>query len=42
MAWVGDANNMCNTWLQAAELLDFKRACVDPPGYEVEPSRRPA
>ena len=23
VTWVGDSNNMCNTWLQAAELLDF-------------------
>jgi ornithine carbamoyltransferase len=23
VAWIGDSNNVCNTWLQAAELLDF-------------------
>ncbi len=23
VAWIGDSNNMCNTWLQAAEVLDF-------------------
>ena len=23
VAWIGDSNNMCNTWLQAAEALDF-------------------
>ena len=23
VAWVGDGNNMANTWLQAAELLGF-------------------
>jgi hypothetical protein len=30
VAWIGDSNNVCNTWLQAAEVFDFKRACVDP------------
>jgi ornithine carbamoyltransferase len=39
VAWVGDSNNMCNTWLQAAELLDFKVNVSTPPGYEVEPER---
>ncbi len=39
VAWIGDANNMCNTWLQAAELLDFNVHVSTPPGYEVEPER---
>ncbi len=37
VAWVGDANNMCNTWLQAAELLGFKVHVSTPSGYEVDP-----
>ncbi|MCX7946472.1 MAG: ornithine carbamoyltransferase [Hydrogenophilus sp.] len=37
VAWIGDANNMCNTWLQAAEVLDFKVHVSTPPGYEVNP-----
>ena len=37
VAWVGDANNMCNTWLQAAEVLDFKVHVSTPPGYEIQP-----
>ncbi|MCL2636090.1 MAG: ornithine carbamoyltransferase [Betaproteobacteria bacterium] len=37
VAWVGDANNMCNTWLQAAEVLDFKVHVSTPPGYEIKP-----
>jgi len=37
VAWVGDANNMCNTWLQAAEVLDFKVHVSTPPGYEINP-----
>jgi ornithine carbamoyltransferase len=39
VAWVGDSNNMCNTWLQAAEVLDFNVHVSTPPGYEVEPER---
>lgn len=39
VAWVGDSNNVCNTWLQAAELFDFNVHVSTPPGYEVEPER---
>jgi ornithine carbamoyltransferase len=39
VSWVGDSNNMCNTWLQAAEVLDFNVHVSTPPGYEVEPER---
>jgi ornithine carbamoyltransferase len=39
VAWIGDSNNMCNTWLQAAEVLDFNVHVSTPPGYEVEPER---
>ena len=39
VAWIGDSNNMCNTWLQAAELLDFNLHVSTPPGYELEPER---
>ncbi|MCB1927691.1 MAG: ornithine carbamoyltransferase [Rhodocyclaceae bacterium] len=39
VAWIGDSNNMCNTWLQAAELLDFNVHVSTPPGYEVEAER---
>ena len=37
VAWVGDANNMCNTWLQAAQVMDFKVHVSTPPGYELQP-----
>ncbi|MCB1983931.1 MAG: ornithine carbamoyltransferase [Burkholderiales bacterium] len=37
VAWIGDVNNMCNTWLQAAEIFDFKVHVSTPPGYEIEP-----
>ncbi len=39
VAWVGDSNNVCNTWLQAAEVLDFHVHVSTPPGYEVEAER---
>ncbi len=39
VAWIGDSNNVCNTWLQAAEVFDFNVHVSTPPGYEVEPER---
>ncbi|RMX08453.1 ornithine carbamoyltransferase [Corticibacter populi] len=36
VAWVGDGNNMANTWLQAAQLLDFKLHISAPSGYELD------
>jgi ornithine carbamoyltransferase len=39
VAWIGDSNNMCNTWLQAATLLGFKLNVSSPAGYELEPGR---
>ena len=36
VAWVGDGNNMANTWLQAAELLGFTVHISTPRGYEVQ------
>ena len=38
VAWVGDGNNMANTWLQAAALLGFTVHVSTPSGYEVNPS----
>jgi ornithine carbamoyltransferase len=39
VAWIGDSNNVCHTWLQAATIFDFKLHVSTPPGYEVEPER---
>jgi len=39
VAWIGDSNNVCNTWLQAAEVLDFNVHVSTPPEYRVEPER---
>ncbi len=36
VAWVGDGNNMANTWLQAADLLGFTVHVSTPRGYEVD------
>jgi ornithine carbamoyltransferase len=36
VAWIGDSNNVCNTWLQAAELFQFQLHVSTPPGYELE------
>ncbi len=36
VAWVGDGNNMANTWLQAAEILGFTVHVSTPSGYEID------
>ncbi|MEN8140098.1 MAG: ornithine carbamoyltransferase [Thermodesulfobacteriota bacterium] len=34
IAWVGDGNNMANTWIQAASRLGFALSLACPAGYE--------
>lgn len=34
VAWVGDGNNMCHTYIHAAQQFDFQLAIASPPGYE--------
>ncbi len=34
VAWVGDGNNMCQTYIQASYLFDFKLNIAVPKGYE--------
>ena len=36
VVWVGDGNNMANTWLQAAAVLGFHLRVSTPHGYEVD------
>ena len=38
VAWVGDGNNMANTWLQAAEILGFTVHVSTPSGYGIDPA----
>ena len=39
VAWIGDGNNMCNTWIQAAQTFDFKLKVATPPAYGVASHR---
>ena len=34
VAWIGDGNNMCQTWIQAAEQFDFQLRIACPRGFE--------
>ena len=34
VAWIGDGNNVCNTWLQASRLLGFQLRIATPEGHE--------
>lgn len=36
VAWVGDGNNMANTWVQAAHILGFTVHVSTPQGYEID------
>ena len=38
VAWIGDGNNMCHTWIQAARIFDFKLNVATPTGYGIEPA----
>jgi ornithine carbamoyltransferase len=42
VAWIGDANNMAYTWLQAAGILGFTVHVSTPPGYRLDPRMAPA
>jgi ornithine carbamoyltransferase len=39
VAWIGDGNNMCNTWIQAARIFGFKLTVATPASYAVAESR---
>ncbi|HEU5262465.1 MAG TPA: ornithine carbamoyltransferase [Gemmatimonadales bacterium] len=38
VAWIGDGNNMANSWIEAAQVLGFELRLACPEGYE--PNRR--
>ena len=42
VAWIGDANNMLYSWLQAAQIFNFHLNISTPKGYEIDHSRIPA
>ena len=33
-SWIGDGNNMANSWIEAAGLLGFQLTLACPPGYD--------
>jgi ornithine carbamoyltransferase len=41
VAWIGDGNNMANTWLQAAHLFNFQLHVSTPEGYGIDISQFP-
>jgi ornithine carbamoyltransferase len=41
VAWIGDANNMAYTWLQAARVLGFHVNVSTPPGYSLDAALAP-
>lgn len=34
VAWIGDGNNMCHSYINAARVFDFELAIACPPGFE--------
>jgi ornithine carbamoyltransferase len=39
IAWIGDGNNMANSWLEAAQVLGFELRLACPEGYEPDRSK---
>jgi ornithine carbamoyltransferase len=37
VAWIGDGNNMANSWLNAASILGFELALACPRGFDPDP-----
>jgi ornithine carbamoyltransferase len=37
VAWIGDGNNMCQSYMEAARLLDFELRIACPEGYDPDP-----
>ncbi len=33
VAWIGDGNNMCNTYIEAAQIFNFELSIATPPEY---------
>lgn len=39
VAWVGDSNNVCNSWIEAAKIFSFPLHIATPPRLEPEAAR---
>jgi len=39
IAWIGDGNNMANSWLEAARVLGFELRLACPEGFEPNPAK---
>ncbi|SDY59810.1 ornithine carbamoyltransferase [Collimonas sp. OK242] len=39
VAWIGDANNMLYSWLQAAQVFGFHVNVSTPKGYDIDPAQ---
>jgi ornithine carbamoyltransferase len=37
IAWIGDGNNMCNSYMEAARLFEFNLRMAVPEGYDPDP-----
>ena len=37
VAWIGDGNNVCHSWLEAASLFGFELRVATPEGFEPDP-----
>lgn len=37
VTWIGDGNNMCHSYINAAHLLEFKLKIASPNGYQPDP-----
>jgi ornithine carbamoyltransferase len=38
VAWIGDGNNVCNSYINAARVFDFQLVIACPPGFEPNPT----
>ena len=38
VCWLGDGNNVCHSWMNAARQLDFELVVACPEGYDPDPS----
>ena len=37
VAWFGDGNNVCHSWINAAQILDFELVVAGPEAYQPDP-----